>query len=135
MQSVLKSFFRGVQSGNYDAPPGATLWNLLAVIAVNKLRGKATHHSAQCRDIDREVALESVDDAQVIDVSSVEFFEVCVRETLDQLRPLDREIVSLRIQQHTVGEISEITGRTRRTVERSLQNSRQRLAGLLLDHE
>ena len=84
---------------------------------------------------DREVALESVDDGQVIDASSVEFFQLCVRETMDLLRPLDREIVSLRIQQHTVGEISEMTGRTRRTVERSLQNSRKQLANLLLDEE
>lgn len=135
VQSVLKSFFRGVQSGHYDAPPGATMWNLLAVIAVNKLRGTANHMSAQRRDIDRQVALESVDDGQVIDDSSIEFFQICVRETLQRLRPLDREIVSLRIQQHTVGEISEITGRTRRTVERSLQNSRKQLASQLLDDE
>ena len=135
VQSVFKSMFRGVQSGNYDAPPGSTLWNLLAVIAVNKLRHRAVHQSAQRRDIDRVVSLEALENWDVIDESSIEFLEICVRETLDHLRPLDREIVSLRIQGHTVDEIADITERSRRTVERNLQKSRERLASILLDDE
>jgi len=133
VQSVFKSMFRGVQSGNYDAPPGSTMWNLLAVIAVNKLRRRAVHQSAQRRDIRRLVSIETVDD--VIDESSIEFLQICVRETLGLLRSLDREIVSLRIQGHAVDEISEITGRSRRTVERCLQKSRKQLASLLLEDE
>jgi RNA polymerase sigma-70 factor (ECF subfamily) len=133
VQSVFRSMFRGVQSGNYDAPPGATLWNLLAVISVNKLRRKATHHSAQCRDMDRVVSLDAVTDGETIDDSSIQFLEVCVRETLEFLRPLDREVLSLRIQGHTVDEISEMTNRSCRTVERCLHNSRKQLASLLLD--
>jgi RNA polymerase sigma-70 factor (ECF subfamily) len=135
VQSVFKSIFRGVQSGNYDAPPGSTMWNLFAVIAVNKLRRKAAHQSAQRRDISRRVPLDSVDDREIIDDKSVEYFEVYVRETLDSLRQLDREIVTLRIQGHAVDEIAQLIGRSRRTVERSLQNSRRRLAGMLLEDE
>ncbi len=133
VQSVFKSMFRGVQSGHYDAPPGTTLWNLLAVIAVHKLRRKAGHHSAQCRDSRRNVSLEVIEEGISFDQSSIEFLEVSVRETLELLRPLDRDILSLRIQRYTVDEISEETGRSRRTVERSLQRSRERLANLLLD--
>jgi len=133
VQSVFKSMFRGVQSGNYDAPPGATMWNLLAVIAVNKLHRRGSHQTAQRRDINRLVSLENIDDSEMIDESSIEFFEICVRETLEQLRPLEREIVSLRIQGNTVDEIAELTERSRRTVERSLQNTRKRLASLLLE--
>ena len=135
VQSVFKSMFRGVQAGNYDAPPGSTMWNLLAVIAVNKLRRRAAHQSAQRRDINRQVSLDSVDDGEVIDEKSVEYFEVFVRETLGLLRQLDQEIVTLRIQGHAVDEIAQLTGRSRRTVERSLQNSRRRLASLLLEDE
>ncbi|MCG8649524.1 MAG: sigma-70 family RNA polymerase sigma factor [Pirellulales bacterium] len=133
VQSVFKSMFRGVQSGHYDAPPGTTLWNLLAVIAVHKLRRKAGHLSAQRRDSKRNVPLESVEGTVPIDQSSVEFLQISVRETLELLRPIDRDILSLRIQRYTVDEISEETGRSRRTVERSLQRSRERLASLLLD--
>lgn len=135
VQSVFKSMFRGVQSGNYDAPPGSTMWNLLAVIAVNKLRRRAAHQSAQRRDSSRQVPLDLVDDREVVDDKSLEDFEVYVRETLDLLRPLDREIVTLRIQGHAVDEIAKISGRSRRTVERSLQNSRKRLASLLLEDD
>ena len=134
VQSVFKSMFRGVQSGHYDAPPGTTLWNLLAVIAVHKLRRKANHFSAQCRDSKRNISLDTIDGIS-LDQSSMEFLEVTVRETLEMLRPLDREILSLRIQRYTVDEISEQTGRTRRTVERSLQRSREQLSGLLLDDQ
>lgn len=133
VQSVFKSMFRGVQSGNYDAPPGSTLWSLLAVISVNKLRRKATHQSALRRDIDRLVSLEDLQDSRAIDESSVEFLEISLRETLECLRPLEREILSLRLQGYTVDEISGMTKRSRRTVERSLHNSRKRLAGLLLE--
>ncbi len=133
VQSVFKSMFRGVQAGHYDAPPGTTLWNLLAVIAVHKLRSKAVHHRAQRRDIARNVPLEKLGEGVSVDQSSVEFLEITVRETLELLRPLDREILSLRIQRYTVDEISEKSGRSRRTVERSLQRSREQLADLLLD--
>ncbi|WP_419189730.1 RNA polymerase sigma factor [Stieleria marina] len=135
VQSVFKSVFRGMQSGNYEAPPGATLWNLMAVIAMNKLRSKAVHHQAQRRDTERNVPLEQMDciDAVPSDQSSIEFFEICVRETLELLRPLDREVLSLRIQGHAVDEISELVNRSCRSVERSLQNSRRRLAGILLN--
>jgi RNA polymerase sigma-70 factor (ECF subfamily) len=134
VQSVFKSMFRGVQAGNYDAPPGTTLWNLLAVIAVHKLRRKAVHHSAQCRDSRRRVPLDAIDGIP-LDQSSIEFLEVTVRETLEMLRPVDREILSLRVQRYTVDEISDQTGRSRRTVERSLQRSRERLSSLLLDEQ
>lgn len=137
VQSVFRSMFRGMQSGNYDAPPGSTLWNLLAVIAVRKLSNKATHHSAKRRDSSRNVALDAELDglADALDHASAEFFEVCMRETLDLLRPLHREILSLRIQAYSVDEISGMVGRSRRTVERSLQKSREVLATTLLDDQ
>ena len=99
----------------------------------NKLRHRAVHLSAQRRDTNRVVSLELLENSDAIDESSIEFLEICVRETLENLRPLDREIVSLRIQGHTVDEIAEITDRSRRTVERNLQKSRERLAGMLLE--
>lgn len=133
VQSVFRSVFRGMQAGHYDAPPGETLWNLLAVIAVRKLASKATHFSAKRRDIGRTVPIET--DAGTLephDRPSMEFLRVSLSEILETLRPIDREILSLRIENHGVDEISVITGRAKRTVERSLQNSRRRLANLLL---
>lgn len=137
VQSVFKSMFRGMQSGNYDAPPGSTLWNLLAVIAVRKLSNKANHHAAQRRDASRNVSLDDEHDGveSAIDAASAEFLELCIRESLDLLRPIHRKILSLRIQGHSVDEIRDLTGRSRRTVERSLQNSRAVLAESLLSDQ
>lgn len=129
--------FRGMQAGNYDAPPGTTLWNLLAVIAVRKLSNKANHHMAIRRDASRNVPLETEIDGveAAIEQASAEFLEVCIQEALESLRPKDRQILSLRIQGHTVDEIKELIGRSRRTIERSLQNSRKLLAESLLDDQ
>ena len=137
VQSVFKSMFRGMASGNYDAPPGATLWNLFAVIAVHKLNSKAKHHAAQRRDTKRNVALdpEGNEADLAVDLASSEFLEICIRETLEELRPFDRDVLSLRMQNYNVEEISEAIGRSKRTVERSLQNSRQRLSDMLLEED
>ena len=134
VQSVFRSVFRGVQAGNYDAPPGETLWNLLAVIAVRKLSSKANHHAAQRRDASRNVPLDPSTDGVdlAVEQASAEFFELCIKESLEMLRPLHRKILALRIQGHSIDEISQKTGRARRTVERSLQTSRQQLADYLL---
>lgn len=53
VQSVFRSMFRGVQEGNYEVEPGSTLWNLLAVISLSKLRRRALHQNAQRRDSER----------------------------------------------------------------------------------
>lgn len=129
VQSVFKSMFRGVQAGNYDAPEGSTLWNLIAVIAVNKLR----RHGSRIARQSANVPLESVDESVCLDQQSMECFEASVRETLELLRSFDRTILSMRLELRTVEEISSLTGWSRRSVERSLQNSRQRLADALLE--
>ena len=133
VQSVFRSIFRGVQSGHYSAPPGSTLWSLLAVIAVRKVHRQADHHFAQRRDSRVTVSLESMIESFSAREASLDSFEVFVKETLECLRPKERELLMYRIQGFTVDEISEKTGRARRTVERSLQNSRRRLSSLILE--
>lgn len=139
VQSVFKSVFRGMQSGSYEAPPGSTLWNLLAVISVRKLSSRATHLAAKCRDTSRNVPLDhggeessGMTDA-FVDPVAVEFLELCIRESLDLLRPTHRKVLALRIEGHTVDEIAAATGRARRTVERILQDSRRVLADALME--
>ncbi len=135
VQSVFKSMFRGVQAGNYEVEPGSTLWNLLAVISLSKLRRRAHHQTAQRRDVDRLVSLQTVADGEAMDVSTDEFLEICVRETMQKLRPSDRKILLLRIQGFTLAEISEQTSLSCRTIARRLRTSRKHLASLLLEDE
>lgn len=135
VQSAFRSIFRGVRSGHYEAPEGAALWNLLAVIAVNKLRRHANRIFAQRRDASREITLQDRDEALGFDQRSVEILEITIRETLEQMRPLDAEVLSLRLQKFSVEEIAEQTGHSKRMVERSLQKSRARLSAVLLDDD
>ncbi len=135
VQSVFKSMFRGVQAGNYEVEPGSTLWNLLAVISLSKLRRRAHHQTAQRRDVDRLVSLQTVADGEAMDVSTDDFLEICVRETMQKLRPSDRKILLLRIQGFTLAEISEQTSLSCRTIARRLRTSRKHLASLLLEDE
>ena len=133
VQSVFRSMFRGVQAGNYEVEPGSTLWNLLAVISLTKLRRRAHHQTAQRRDVDRLVSLQTVADGEAMDMSTDEFLEICVRETMQKLRPSDRKILLLRIQGFTLTEISEQTSLSCRTIARRLRTSRKHLASLLLE--
>lgn len=135
VQSVFRSIFRGVQAGNYAVEPGSTLWSLLAVISLTKLRRRAHHQTAQCRDVDRLVSLQTLSEGEAIDASRDEFLAMCVRETMQKLRPVDRQILLLRIEGFTVAEISEKTAYSCRTIERRLRTSRKYLTCLLLEDE
>ena len=90
---------------------------------------------AKRRDASRNVPLETEFDGveAALEQASAEFLAVCIQESLELLRPKHRQILSLRIQGHTIDEISKMVGSARRTVERSLQNSRETLAESLLD--
>lgn len=128
VQSAFRSLFRGVNAGSYCAPEGRSLWSLLAVIAINKVRRKATRDRSVVA-----VSLESAssDDQTAIDVPdslSPEQFESSLREAIESLRPAEQEVVQLRVQGFSVEEISDRLQRSCRTIERTLQTIRAKLA-------
>ena len=53
VQSVFRTFFRRAAEGSYSVPNGDTLWKLLMVIALNKIRSLADYHRAGKRDLRR----------------------------------------------------------------------------------
>ena len=54
-----------------------------------------------------------------------------LEEILERLPPQHRLMLRLRIDGHTVIEIADTTGRSRRSVERILQETRSKLRDLL----
>ena len=58
---------------------------------------------------------------------------IAVREALDRLPPEHRRVIELRMESYEVVEIAGITGRSKRSVERILQDGRVRLSKLLLE--
>jgi RNA polymerase sigma-70 factor (ECF subfamily) len=135
VQSVFGSFFRGVQHGHYDAPAGEDLWKLFLVIALHKIRDKGDFHRAAKRDVRRTAGGQSFDLALHTqphpDQADCVFLQMVVDEALERLPPLQREMVQLRIEGYEVAEIADKTGRSKRTVERLLQKSREKLGDLL----
>jgi DNA-directed RNA polymerase specialized sigma24 family protein len=57
VQSVFRMFFTAAQQNSYDIPATADLWNLISVIALNKIRAMAAFHRAAKRDVRLTAAL------------------------------------------------------------------------------
>jgi RNA polymerase sigma-70 factor (ECF subfamily) len=133
VQSVFRRFFRRVLQGDYDVPPGEELWGLLLVIALNKIRTEETFHRAGKRDVRLSTQAADPGLLESCAVDDGALLEVYVEDVLDQLPPQYRELVELRIQGHEVAELARRTGRSKRTVERILQDVRGRLRQLLVE--
>jgi RNA polymerase sigma-70 factor, ECF subfamily len=135
VQSVFGSFFRRAGQGYYDVPAGEELWKLLLVIALNKIRTKGAFHRAAKRDVRRTVAAEeALQNLQAADADAdaeYAFLQVAIAEALDRLPAQHKAMLELRIEGYEVAEIAQKTGRAKRTVERILQEARDKLRDLL----
>ena len=130
MQSVFRTFFQGARRRTYTVPPSGELWGLLMVLALNKVRNlvshhragkRAVHHTTTLGDIESHLALSTNDAAAAL-------LRMVLDEYLVGLPDSNRCIIQLRIEGYAVAEIAERTGRSRRTVERVLQEFRVRLS-------
>lgn len=130
VQSVFRTFFRRAALGQFEVPQGEDLWKLLLVIALNKIRNAADHHRAARRDTRRTPQVTGF----VPDVgdgaadSALLCLRLTVEETLERLPPPYRAIVERRIEGYEVAEIATLVGRSKRSVERALQEFRTKLS-------
>ncbi len=131
VQSIFKSVFRGMESRGYEAPEGGTLWHLIAVVAIHKVRKNVSRRLAAMRDVRRTESLESLDFEQAGAFESKQEMEVAVREAIECLSPQEQTVVNLRMQNYSVEEIAKQIGCSPRTVERRLQQVRVALSELL----
>lgn len=130
VQSVFGSFFRAACQGYYDVPIGEELWGLFHVIALNKIRAKAVFHHAAKRDTRATVggsALERAGVAVGDDAEAYAILQMTIEEVLQRLPPQHGTMLQLRIEGHAIAEIARQTGRSKRTVERILQDIREAL--------
>jgi RNA polymerase sigma-70 factor (ECF subfamily) len=135
VQSVFRTFFRRAAQGQYDVPEGEELWKLLLVIALHKIRSTAKFHRAAKRDVRATTAGlggdQPAETARAPDETALATLRLVIDELLDGLPATMRPIVELRIEGHEVDEIARRTQRSRRSVERALQEFRNQLSGLL----
>jgi RNA polymerase sigma-70 factor (ECF subfamily) len=131
VQSVFRTFFRRAATGQYDVPEGEEIWKLLLVIALHKIRDAGDFHRAACRDVRHTTAGAAYDQAVASahghDEGALAVLRMVIDEVLDALPPGHRPIVEQRIEGYDVAEIAGRQGRSKRTVERVLQEFRRRL--------
>jgi RNA polymerase sigma-70 factor (ECF subfamily) len=136
VQSVFRTFFRRATAGQYDVPEGEELWNLLLVISLNKIRALATFHKAAKRSATTTLSLMAADSPgaqQAAPENALQILEMVIDEALAELPESQRAIIRLRIEGHAVDEIAGATRRSKRTVERALQQFRTLLGRLLFE--
>jgi RNA polymerase sigma-70 factor (ECF subfamily) len=131
VQSVFRTFFRRAAAGQYDVPEGEEIWKLLLVIGLHKIRAAGTFHRAARRDVRRTASGDAYDRALDFeaspDESALTVLRLVIDDILSGLPPSHRPIIELRIAGHEVDEIARRVERSKRTVERVLQEFRQRL--------
>jgi RNA polymerase sigma-70 factor (ECF subfamily) len=135
VQSVFRTFFRRAALGQYTVPEGEELWKLLLVIALNKIRATGAFHRAAKRDVKRtaggegyELALESEPGR---DETALSLLRMVVEDLLEDLPAAHRRMIELRIEGYEVNEIAAAVQRSKRSVERELQDFRRRLQALI----
>ncbi len=134
IQSVFRTFFRRAADGGFDVPPGEELWQLLLVIALNKVRRLGKYHRRQRRDVGQTVPSEAAQEMATPDVAdSWIILQMVVDEALEQFPAPQRLMIERRIQGDSIVDIAAETGRCRRTVERVLRQFRDTMSEYIDD--
>lgn len=135
VQSVFRTFFRRVEKGQYDVPEGEDIWKLLLVITLNKIRAVVAFNRAAKRDMRRtrsdamvEEAVAKADDKDEIALATL---RIVIDELLSDQLEVNQKIIRQRIEGYDILEIAQNVNRSKRTVERVLQEFRARLSQLI----
>jgi RNA polymerase sigma factor (sigma-70 family) len=130
--SAMKSFFRRYAGDRTAVTDWQDLWNLLAEIALNKLRNRIRRFRQQRRDVDREQA--GGPEPDVAGVADGPEAEVVLNDLFDHLvsgyGEAERRVVELSLQGYSVDDIAAAVGVGNRTVIRIRTGFRNRLQSL-----
>jgi RNA polymerase sigma-70 factor (ECF subfamily) len=133
VQSAFRSFFAACRQGRYDVEHGGDLWQLLVTITLRKLYHQIERHSARKRGAGRETPLtddvQPASGKQTADQSPAEAQALIeeVEQLMRGLSAVQRHMIELRLQGHTLEEIAAATDRCPLTVRRVLQRVRNEL--------
>jgi RNA polymerase sigma factor (sigma-70 family) len=135
VQSAYRSFFVGVRNGEYDVQKSGELWHLLVGITVHKLRHQIRRNLADKRSVEREQSLDgegarpALADLLGQEPSPLDAVVLVdeVERLMRRLEPVPRRMLELRLQGYDLREIAIETGRSYRTVRRTLDGVKRRL--------
>lgn len=128
VQSTFKSFFRRAGNGGYFAPESGDLFNLLVVIAMRKINARADQHLAASRDIRRTKSSHDLPIADLQDEQGLRELCLTIDDLCAGLAEVQRAIILARLEGYSVNEIAQRCSKSKRTVERELQNFREILS-------
>ena len=137
--SVYRSFFVDVRAGRFELRRGGDLWRLLAAITMHKLLRQARHHTADRRSVEIEFSLDQAAEGGLLGrnreptVEDAVAFADELESVFAQLNGFGRRVLELRLQGAQLSEIVEDTGRSDRTVRRTLGQIRELCAERLED--
>ncbi|MGP0062585.1 MAG: ECF-type sigma factor [Isosphaeraceae bacterium] len=132
--SVYRSFFVGARDGRFTLKRGGDLWRLLASITKHKLLRQVRYHRAECRSVDLEMPIDRVDEGRIPghqrEPTPEESLALAdeLEYALSRSTPFERRILELRLQGAQISDIAAETGRSERTVRRTLDHIRELLA-------
>jgi DNA-directed RNA polymerase specialized sigma24 family protein len=126
--SVMATFFRRSEGGEYAVSEWSEMWSLLATITVRKCLNRARKFRNQGRDAGREIALE---DVYLLDrepsPEEATLIQDLYENALRSFSTAERDVIERSLQQQEVQEIVAATGLSERTVVRIRQRFRRRL--------
>ena len=131
--SAYRSFFIGAREGRFLLTRSGDLWRLLVSITMHKLYRHVRKHSAEMRSVTAEQSLESTKEEQLPfarDPSPEEAIAIAdeLEALMSTLDAFARRVLELRLQEEQLSTIAAETGRSERTVRRTLRAIRERLA-------
>ena len=139
VQSACRTFLRRARVGEFQLPDSAALWRVLCAITLTKVREQARFHRRQKRGLDQEVPLAADSDAGAVPADrgpapdEAAAFADQFEQLLAGLDDEERQVVALKLQEHTNEEVAEALGCSERTVRRLVKRVQARLAKLLGD--
>jgi RNA polymerase sigma factor (sigma-70 family) len=140
VQSVCRTFFRRAREGQFELSDAEALWRLLCVITLTKCRLIARFHGRGRRRLDREQPLDGTleDGVAPCEAASGDLAPDQAVEMHDELQrllsaldPEEQQLLNLKLQEMTNGEIARHIGCSERTVRRVLKRVQSRLRDIL----
>jgi len=133
--SVYRSFFVEARAGRFVLGRGGDLWRLLASMTRHKLSHQVRHQTAGLRSVERECSLDRAEGRGELMGERRPSPEeaVALADELEllfsRLGAFGRRVLELRLQGFDLSSIATETGRSERTVRRTLSEIRLLMAG------
>lgn len=139
VQSVYRSFFIRFRADRVQVESWESLWSFLACVTIRKCSEKSRRLMAEKRGGGTVTSLsEAIENGAIASNSSPEpspeellVLEETIAELLEPFSESQADIIRLRMEGFTFAEIGEKIGRTERTVYRSMNELRDRMAAML----